>query len=124
MEVINNCVHLWNYVILYEYHIEKNTNNKVTIMDNIITEIQISFIRPVNGLIGFVSFNYNNAFSLGCVAIYTRLEGGYRLAYPNRNSGDKRNVFHPINKEIGERIEKLVTEKIEEITSGSNLSYD
>jgi DNA-binding cell septation regulator SpoVG len=81
-----------------------------------ISEIQIVPIKPNNGLIGFVSFVLNNSLYLGSIGIYTRPQGGYRLTYPTKATGTRNiNIFHPINKEFAETIEKAVIKKFEEV---------
>lgn len=80
-----------------------------------ISEIHFSPIRPRGGLIGFVSFVINDSFSVDGIGIHTRLDkNGIRLLYPTKhiNDGSILNLFHPINKSIGEAIEKSVWEKI------------
>ena len=82
-------------------------------MGNKLTEIQIVPVKPNNGLVGFVSFVYDNCLYLGSIGIYTRPQGGYRLTYPTRGNF---NIFHPINKEIAEIIEQAVVAKYEDVT--------
>lgn len=82
-----------------------------------ITEIQITLVRPQNGLVGFASFVYSNSFHFSSIGIYTRLEGGYRLTYPTRKSlSGSSNIFYPINKTIAQKIEDEVIAKFEEVT--------
>lgn len=82
-----------------------------------INEIQIVPVKPKDGLIGFASFVLDEKYYLSSVAIYTRLDrSGYRLVYPTKKIGEKNiNIFHPINSTVGEAIEKLITEKANEI---------
>jgi stage V sporulation protein G len=51
-----------------------------------VSEIEIIFIKPRNGLIGFASFVLDEKYYVSSVAIYTRLNnsGGYRLVYPTK----------------------------------------
>ncbi len=82
-----------------------------------LTEIQIMPIKPTNGLVGFASFVYNEAFYLGSIGIYTKPQGGYRLTYPTRKGANGNfNIFHPINREVAEEIEKQIICKFEEVT--------
>lgn len=86
-------------------------------MKHQITEVQIVPIKPINGLIGFVSFVLNNSFYVGSIGIYTRPNGGYRLTYPTRKTGNNSvNIFYPINKEIAEEIEKVIINEFEKVT--------
>ena len=82
-------------------------------MKNLITEIQIYPTKPVNGLVGFASFVYNQEFYFGSIGIYTKPHGGYRLTYPTKGNF---NIFHPINRSIAEQVEQAVISKFEEVT--------
>jgi stage V sporulation protein G len=85
---------------------------------NDITEIQIIPIKPRDGLVGFASLVFDGIY-LGSIGIYKKLNGdGFRLLYPTRKIGEKNiNVFHPINRETSEQIEKEVLEKAEKLFS-------
>ncbi len=86
-------------------------------MQNKITEIQIVPVKPNNGLVGFASFVYDDSFYLGSIGIYTRPQGGYRLTYPTRTgTNGSFNVFHPINRETAEEVEKAIIYRFEEVT--------
>ncbi len=81
-----------------------------------LTEIQIVPVKPQNGLIAFASFILNDSLYLGSIGIITRPEGGYRLTYPTKKIGFRdMNIFHPINKEFADQIEKEVFVKLEEV---------
>lgn len=84
---------------------------------HVISELEIVPIKPRSGLVGFASFVYNQSIYLGSLGIYTKLGGGYRLAYPTRNSlGGCINIFYPINREIADYINNEVINKFEEVT--------
>jgi len=81
-----------------------------------ISEIEIVPVQSQNGLVGFASLVFENAFYLGSIGIFTRPSGGYRLTYPLRkNTRDNINFFYPINKEIAELVEQAVIKKLEEM---------
>jgi len=81
-----------------------------------ISEIQIIPIKPQNGLVAFASFVLENSLYLSSVGIITRPEGGYRLLYPTKKVGTRNiNIFHPINKEFSQSIEKEVISKFEDV---------
>lgn len=82
-----------------------------------ISEIQVTPIKPQNGLVGFASLVFENSFYLGSIGIFTRPEGGYRLTYPTKGN---LTVFYPINKQIAEEITEAVINRFEEVTK----SYD
>jgi len=82
-----------------------------------ITEIQITPIKPKDGLVGFASIVLDNSLYLGFIGVYTRLDGsGYRLTYPTKKIGDNSiNIYHPINKETSKTIEQAIFKKLKEI---------
>lgn len=85
---------------------------------NLISELKIILIRPHCGLIGFVSFVFSNSFYFGSIAIYTRPAGGWRLVYPTRKVDSKSfNVFYPINRQIADELEKLVSQELQSLNS-------
>jgi len=87
-------------------------------MQNKLSEVQITPIKPIDGLVGFASLVFDNSFYLGGIGVYTRPSGGYRLTYPTRKSHNSSlNVFHPINKTIADELEQTITKKFEEISS-------
>ena len=86
-----------------------------------ITEVRIIPIKPKDGLVAFASFVIDNSLYLGSVGIATRLQGGYRLIYPTKRTGNKSiNVFHPINKTFAEAVEHEVLKKFEDVMNKSN----
>lgn len=79
----------------------------------IVSEVQIDFIKPSNGLIGFASFVIDGNIYVSCVAIHTKLNGeGYRLTYPNKGGF---NICHPINKIASQEIETAVFAKLKDV---------
>ena len=86
-------------------------------MKDILSEVQITPIKARDGLVGFASFVYNDSFYFGSIGIYTRPQGGYRLTYPTRKGNNSNfNIFHPINREVAEEIEKVIISKFEDVT--------
>lgn len=89
-----------------------------------ITEIQITPVKPNNGLVGFASFVLYGAVYCSSVGIYTRLDGGYRLTYPTKQvMGYDMDIFHPINKEIGLAIERAIVEVLDDVMRKRNARY-
>ncbi len=81
-----------------------------------ISEIQVTPIKPVNGLVGFVSFVLDGFLYLGSIGVITRPQGGYRLTYPTKTSGSKNlNIFYPINKSFADFIETTVLQEFERV---------
>lgn len=93
-----------------------------------ISAVNITFVKPQGGLIGFASLVLTEAFYVSGIAIHERLDGlGYRLTYPNRKSGDQIfNICHPINKQASKAIENAVFQKIKDVKKKSciNARYD
>ena len=86
-------------------------------MKSLFSEIQVVPIKPNNGLVGFASFVYRDSFYFGSIGIYTRPQGGYRLTYPTRKGASGNiNIFHPINQDVAEEIEKVIISKFEDVT--------
>ena len=82
-----------------------------------IAEVQITPIKPKDGLVGFASVVLENSLYLGSIGVYTRIDGsGYRITYPTKKIGDNSiNIYHPINKEASKAIERAVFKKLKEI---------
>ena len=81
-----------------------------------ISEIQIIPVKPQEGLVAFASFVLEDCLYLGSIGILTRPEGGYRLVYPTKKVGIRSiNIYHPINKEFANLIEKEVIAKFEDV---------
>ena len=88
-----------------------------------ITEIQIIPIKPQEGLVAFASFVLDDNLYLGSIGIITRPEGGYRLVYPTKKVGIRNiNIFHLINKEFSQSVEKEVIKEFEDVMK--NDRYD
>ena len=86
-----------------------------------ITEVNIIPIKPQDGLIAFASVVVNESLYLSSIAIYTRLDGSYRLLYPTKKLGERLvNLFHPISRETSRQIEDAIFKKCYEIFERSN----
>ena len=82
-----------------------------------ITEVQITPIKPKDGLVAFASVVVENSLYLGSIGVYTRINGiGYRITYPTKKIGENSlNIYHPINKETSKAIEEAIIAKAKEI---------
>lgn len=86
-----------------------------------ISEVEITFVRPKDGHIGFASFVINDAVYVDGIAIHTSplRTSGYRLVYPvkkvTHNFGRDQliPVFKPINPEAGLIMERAIADKVE-----------
>lgn len=80
-----------------------------------ITEVQIEFIKPNNGLIAFASLVIDGNLYLSSIAIHKKLtEECYRITYPSKGSFS---IFYPINKTTSKQIEEAVFKKLKEVMS-------
>lgn len=85
-------------------------------MNEIISELQITPIKPANGLVAFASFVLYESIYCCSVGIVTRPDGSYRLVYPTKKVGTADlHIFHPINRSVGKKIEIEVIAKAEEV---------
>ena len=90
-------------------------------MTNQVTEIQITPVKPQNGLVAFASLVLSHNLYLGSIGILTRPTGGYRLVYPTKKVGYTNiNIYHPINKQFADQIEQEVIKKLEEVMTHQN----
>lgn len=90
----------------------------------LISEIQITTIKPSRGLVGFASFVLYGTVHCSSVGIHTRLKGGYRLTFPYRKIGNRDiHVYYPVSKELGEAIEKAVSIAYEDVMGKRNAGY-
>jgi DNA-binding cell septation regulator SpoVG len=78
-----------------------------------ITEIQIEFVKPNNGLVGFASLVVDGNIYLSSIAIHKKLNlPGYRLTYPSKG---RFAIFHPIHKEASNQIEQAIFAKLKDV---------
>ena len=86
-----------------------------------ISEINVTPIKPQDGLIAFASIVIYDSIYLGSIAVYTRPDGSYRLLYPTKKLGERLiNLFHPINNKTSKQIEDAIFKKCEEVFERSN----
>ena len=84
-----------------------------------VTEVDIAFVKPKDGLIAFASIVLDDQLYLSGIAVHRKLNGsGYRLTYPTRKIGPAEfNLFHPIRRPIGLAIEQAVFDKLKNVAS-------
>lgn len=82
-----------------------------------ISEVQITPVKPSNGLIAFASVVLDKKIYLGSIAVYRRLDGtGFRITYPSKKVGDRNiQIYHPITRTMGWEIEIAITQKAKNI---------
>lgn len=85
-------------------------------MTILITEVNVTPIKPQDGLVAFASVVLNKSIYLSSIAVYTRPDGSYRLLYPTKKLGERiLNLFHPINREASKQIEAAIFKRCYEI---------
>jgi len=85
-------------------------------METKITEVNVSQVRPKDGLVAIASFVLNEKWYIGSIAIYTKRGGGYRLSYPIKKIGTNRyDIFRPITKEAGDIVEEAIITAYEDL---------
>lgn len=90
----------------------------------IITEVNITPVKPVNGLVAFASVVIDEDLYLSSIAVYTKLDGSYRLLYPTKSVGQRSlNIFHPINRRTSRAIEQVIFEKCNEIFENDDKQH-
>ncbi len=82
-----------------------------------ITEVNITPVKPQNGLVAFASIVVDDCLYLGSIGVYCRLDGsGYRITYPTKKlANNDLHIFHPITKEAGQLIEQAILGKADEL---------
>jgi stage V sporulation protein G len=90
-----------------------------------VTEVDIAFVKPKDGLIAFASLVLDDELYLSGIAIHSKLVGsGYRLTYPTRKVGDvKFSLFHPIRKPVGLAIEHAIIQKLKNVLSKRDAGH-
>ena len=87
----------------------------------VVSEVNITPIKPDRGLIGFASVVIDSNIYLTSIAIYTKLDGSYRLLYPTKNIGNMSlGLFYPINRQSSKAIEQAVFKRCNEVFEGRN----
>jgi DNA-binding cell septation regulator SpoVG len=91
-----------------------------------VTEVDIAFVKPKDGLIAFASVVLDDQLYLSGIAVHRKLMAdGFRLTYPTRKLGDRQfNLFHPIRKGLGREIEDAVIGKLKDVVSGHDAGHD
>ena len=90
-----------------------------------ISEVNITPVKPTDGLVAFASCVIDGQLYLGSLGIHQRLDGtGYRITYPTKKVGSKRlNFYHPLTKGAGKLIEQAIVAKCNELFERSDEEY-
>ncbi len=91
-----------------------------------VTEVDIAFVKPREGLIAFASVVLDDELYLSGIAIHQTFVGsGHRLTYPTRRVGEAQfNLFHPIRKPIGTAIEQAIFDKLNDVVSKQGAGHN
>jgi len=60
----------------------------------IVNSVNIKFIKPHNGLIGFANVVVDNNLYLSSIAIFERMDRTYRLQYPTKRGESEKQLLH------------------------------
>lgn len=81
-----------------------------------IKNVNIIPVSRNNGLIAFASLMLDDDILLSSIAVYKKLDGGFRLLYPSKCvRGSEMTVFHPLNRNTSKAIEEAIFEKIKDV---------
>ena len=87
-----------------------------------VSEVQVTPIKPSDGLVAFASCVLDEQLYIGSLGVHQRLDGtGYRLTYPAKKVGVRQlNYYHPLTKELGLEIEQAINAKCIELFERSD----
>jgi len=86
-----------------------------------VSEVNITPVKPNNGLVGIASVVVDSNLYLNSIAVFTKLDGSYRLLYPTKIIGNKSlGLFYPINRKASKAIEDAVFKKCNEVFERRN----
>jgi DNA-binding cell septation regulator SpoVG len=91
----------------------------------VVSEVNITPVKPTDGLIAFASCVIDEQLYIGSLGVHQRLDGtGYRITYPTKKVGSRQlNYYHPITKDAGRVIEQAITAKCVELFERSDEQY-
>lgn len=85
----------------------------------VVTEVEIVFVKPRDGLFAFASVVLDDQLYLGGIGIHRKLDcSGCRLTYPTRKLGNSQAyICHPIRKPLAATIERAIFKKLNDVES-------
>lgn len=93
--------------------------------DVCISEVQITPVKPKDGLEAFASVVVNEAIFLGSIGVHCRHDGTFRIVYPAKKVGERNlNIYHPINRNVGRMIQEAIIGKCQQIFERSDDHHD
>ena len=83
----------------------------------LVSEVNITLIKPCNGLIGFATLLWGGCIYLSSIGIHQKLDGsGYRLTYPTRKAGAQNiALFHPTTRAASVAIEQAIFSRLKDV---------
>jgi DNA-binding cell septation regulator SpoVG len=82
----------------------------------LVSEVNITPVKPKQGLVGIASVVIDDNIYLNSIAVYIKLDGSYRLLYPTKAIGNRSlGLFYPINRTASKVIEEAVFKKCSEV---------
>ncbi len=91
-----------------------------------ISEIELTPVQAKKGLTFFANCVLDNKYYLGNIAVFTKLSGkGFRCVYPTKTLPNDKQIpiFYPIKKEVGEQIEKAISQKAKKLLIPENYQF-
>lgn len=83
----------------------------------IISEVNVTLIKPTDGLVAFASCVIDNNLYIGSLGVHKLLNGtGYRITYPTKLMGSRTlHYFHPVTRDANRLIEQAIVAKCNEL---------
>ena len=90
-------------------------------MEICVEEVQVTVVKPQNGLVCFASCSINKCFYIGNIALYSSPTHplGFRAVFPTKKltSGQQLRIFYPYTKEAEEAVTSAIIKKYVELMS-------
>jgi DNA-binding cell septation regulator SpoVG len=91
-----------------------------------VTEVNVTPVKPDDGLVAFASCVIDNQLYIGSIGIHKLLDGsGYRITYPTKKVGTRQmNYFHPLTTKAHKAIQQAIAAKCYEVFEKSDEDDD
>ena len=91
-------------------------------MTHILSDVNITFIKPQHGLVAFASLTLDYSLHLGGICVHEKLDGGLRLTYPTKTVGPKAiETYHPLTRELSKTIENVIFAEVIRLVEKRNV---
>ena len=90
-----------------------------------ISDIQITPIKPRNGLVAFVSCVVDDSFYLGSIGLHQKRSGeGYRITFPTRKIANTNiSVYNPTSVEVTQQLLNEISKKAKNMNWNTLLIF-